>query len=159
MYSLSQVQGLLEGLTLSYDPLVPFTTWGISGPWAPGVLMMLFSISESKDWNLASLNVMESRITINIKLIHSLIQLINGPVAFGFISGQGGLSNFGDASSGLLDLYKHLISIGSFSSNIWVVEKHFGGRVQHCGILLSWLPSHPTSEDPSVPVVFLLLHS
>ena len=70
-----------------------------------------------------------------------------------------GLSSIGDVSSGLLGLYKHIISIGSFSSNVWVVEKHVGGHVQHSGVLPLQLPSYPTSEGPSVPVVFLLLHS
>lgn len=71
-----------------------------------------------------------------IKLIQGCSQLADACVAFGFIGGGGGLSSTGDASYGLLDLFKYIISVGSCSSNIWMPEEGLGGCVQHGGILL-----------------------
>ena len=71
-----------------------------------------------------------------IKLVQSRGQLPDARVPFGFVGGRGSLSSVGDAGDGLLDLFEHVISVGSGGSHVRVAEKSLGGRVQHCGVLL-----------------------
>lgn len=50
------------------------------------------------------------------------------------------MSSIGDAGDGLLDLFEHVIAVGSCGGDIRVAEEGLGGRVQHRGILLQGPP-------------------
>lgn len=84
----------------------------------------------------------EANLLTYIKLIESSSQFSDASMTVLLFGGRGGLSGAGNAPHGLLDLFKHVVSVGPCGCYIWVAQEGLRGRVQHGGVFLQ----SPTSS-------------